>query len=150
MANTLTNLIPSLYAGLDMVSRELVGFAPAVGRNSTAERAAVGENVTYPITPAGNSGNTTPAMAVPEPTDQTIGSGTISITKSKNAEFGFVGEEKLGLNNGAGYQTVQADMFAQAVRKLVNEIEVDIAAAAVAAPFNPGASTGAMGAPKSR
>lgn len=133
MANTLTNLIPSLYAGLDMVSRELVGFAPAVGRNSTAERAAVGENVTYPITPAGNSGNTTPAMAVPEPTDQTIGSGTISITKSKNAEFGFVGEEKLGLNNGAGYQTVQADMFAQAVRKLVNEIEVDIAAAAVAA-----------------
>ena len=36
MANTLTNLIPSLYAGLDMVSRELVGFAPAVGRNSTA------------------------------------------------------------------------------------------------------------------
>lgn len=133
MANTLTNLIPSLYAGLDTVSRELVGFAPAVARNSSAERAAVGQNVTYHVSPAGNSGNTTPAMTVPEPTDQTIGNGTITISKSKNAEFGFVGEEVLGLNNGAGFNAVQADMFAQAVRILVNEIEVDIAAAAVAA-----------------
>lgn len=133
MANTLTNLIPSLYAGLDTVSRELVGFAPAVARNSSAERAAVNQTVTYHVSPTGTSGNTTPAMTVPEPTDQTIGTGTITITKSKNAEFGFVGEEVLGLNSGPGYSAVQADMFAQAVRILVNEIEVDIAAAAVAA-----------------
>lgn len=132
MANTLTNLIPDLYAGLDTVSRELVGFIPAVARNSTAERAAVGEAVRYPIAPTGNAANISPAMTIPEPTDQTIGNGSVIITKAKAAEFGFVGEEQRGLNNGPGFNTVQADMFAQALRVLVNEIETDVAGAAVA------------------
>lgn len=126
-ANTLTNLIPSLYAGLDVVSRELVGFIPSVTRNVSAERAAVGEPVTYPISPSMASANVTPAMTIPEPTDRTIGTGSITITKAKLVEFGFIGEEQKGLNNGPGYNTVQADMFSQALRTLVNEIEVDLA-----------------------
>tara|TARA_Y100001973_G_scaffold106528_1_gene185019 strand:+ start:7614 stop:8765 length:1152 start_codon:yes stop_codon:yes gene_type:complete len=130
--NTLTNLIPDLYAGLDTVSRELTGFIPSVARSSTAERAAVGEAVRYPIAPTNSTSNIAPAMTVPEPTDQTIGSDTITITKSKVAEFGFVGEEQRGLNNGPGYMTVQADMIAQAIRAVVNEMENDLAAAAVA------------------
>lgn len=133
MANTLTNLIPSLYKGLDKVSREQTGFIPACRRDSDASRAAVGQAVTYPISPAANIGDTTPAMTVPEPTDQTIGNDSITISKSRVAEFGFVGEERLGLdNNGAGFSLVQADMFAQAVRGLVNEVETDLAVAAVA------------------
>lgn len=133
MSNTLTNLIPDLYAGLDQVSRELVGYIPAVGRNATAERAAVNQTVRYHKAPAGNSSNISPAMTVPEPTDQTIGSDTITITKAKAAEFGWVGEEQRGLdNNGPGYLSVQADQFAQALRVLVNEIEADLAAEAVA------------------
>lgn len=126
-ANTLTNLLPDLYAGMDVVSRELVGFIPAVTRNVSAERAAVGEPVRYAITPTLSSSNITPAMTVPEPTDRTIGSDTIVITKSKCVEFGFNGEEQKGLNNGPGFVSVQADLFAQALRTIVNEMESDLA-----------------------
>lgn len=132
MANTLTSLFPDLYEGLDTVSRELSGFTMAVAMNSSAERAAVGQTVRYHVAPEGNSASISPAMAIPEPTDQTIGNGTLTISKAKAAEFGFVGEEQRGLNTGPGHRNVQADMFAQAVRKLVNEVNADVAAAAVA------------------
>jgi hypothetical protein len=132
MANTLTNLVPDLYAALDKVSRELVGFVPAVGRNSTAERAAVNENVRVPITGDANVSDIAPAMTTPEPTDQTVNNVAIQITKSRAAEFGFVGEEQRGLNNGPGYLTVQAQMILQAMRKLVNEVESDVAATYIA------------------
>lgn len=132
MANTITNLVPDLYAALDTVSREQVGFIPAVARNSTAERAAVGEAVRYPIAPTNTLKDISPSMTIPEPTDQTIGSDTISITKSKVVEFGFVGETQKGLNNGPGYMTVQADMIAQAMRTLTNAVETDLAVAALA------------------
>ena len=133
MANTLTGLLPDLYAGLDAVSRALVGYVPAVGRNSSAERAAVGQPVTYHIAPTGNKSSIAPAMAVPEPTDQTIGTGTITITKSEAAEFGYTGEEQRGLNTGPGFLSVQADQFAQALRILTNQVEEDVAAAAYVA-----------------
>lgn len=133
MANTLTGLIPSLYQGLDIVSRELVGLIPAVTTNSDASRAAVGQSVVVPITGAANVTNVTPSMAIPEPTDQVVSSTSISITKARVAEFGVVGEEQRGLNsNGAGWQNVQAGMFAQALRKLVNEVEADVAATYIA------------------
>ena len=121
MSNTLTDLIPSLYQGLDIVSRELVGMVPAVTMNSGAARAAVGEKVIIPITGAANVGNITPSMAIPEPTDQVVSNTSIEITKARYAECGFVGEEQRGVNNGAGWENIQAGMFAQALRKLVND-----------------------------
>lgn len=126
-ANVLTRLIPDLYAAMNVVSRELVGFIPSVTRNVNAERAAVGQSVVYPIAPSMGMFDVTPAMTVPEPADRTIGNGTIVITKSKGVEFGWTGEEQRGLNTGAGYLTVQADLFAEALRTLVNAIEVDLA-----------------------
>lgn len=133
-ANTLTGLLPSLFAGMDVVSRELVGLIPGVSRSPSAERAAVGQSVTYHVAPAANVSDVVPAMSVPEPTDQTIGTGTLAITKSRAANFGFTGEEQRGLNaGGPGYNQVQADMFAQGLRALVNEMEADGVAAAAAA-----------------
>jgi len=126
MANTLTSLVPDLYAALDIVSRELVGMIPSVALNTGAERAAVNESVRVPVTGAANVSNISPAMAIPEPTDQTVSNVAIQITKARAAEFGFVGEEQLGLNNGPGYVSVQAGMIAQAMRSLTNEIEADL------------------------
>ena len=126
-ANTLTGLIPDLYAGLDVVSRELVGMIPSVSRNSTAERAALNENVTYPVVPAAVASDITPAMTPPTPAGVTVGYGQLAITKARSVPFGFAGEEQKGLNNGPGYLSIQGQMFAQALRTLTNEIELDLA-----------------------
>ncbi len=133
-ANTLTGLIPDLYAAIDVVSRELVGFIPSAARAPNAERAAVGQSVQYHVAPDATAHDLAPAMTIPEPADQTIGAQFMAITKSRGSSFGFTGEEQRGLNNGgAGYFSVQADMIAQALRVLTNEIETDLAVAATAA-----------------
>ena len=132
-ANTLTGLIPDLYAAVDVVSRELVGFIPSATRAPGAERAALGQSVSYHIAGAATAHDITPAMTIPEPADQTVGASFMAITKSRGSSFGFTGEEQRGLNSGPGYLSVQADMIAQALRVLTNEIEADLAVAATAA-----------------
>lgn len=129
-ANTLTDLIPDLYAGLDVVSRELVGFIPGVNRNTGVERAAVGETVRWPVVPELGTFQVTPSMTIPEPADVVIGNGTMTITHAEGVEFGWTGEEQKGLNNGPGYLSIQADMFAQGLRRLVNLIEGQVGTAA--------------------
>jgi P22 coat protein - gene protein 5 len=129
----LTPLIPSLYAGLDVVSRELVGFLPSVSRDSRADRAALNQSITYHVAPAAHTFTVTPAMTVPEPADQTLGTDSMTISKSIGADIGWNGEEQLGLNSGIGYQNVLVDQIAQGVRALTNLMEVDLAVAAMAA-----------------
>ena len=111
-ANTLTNLIPDIYAAVDVVSRELVGFIPSASRAPGAERAAVGESVRYTVAPEATAHDVAPAMTIPEPADKVIGSAFMAITKSRASSFGFTGEEQRGLNNGPGYLTVQAGLIA--------------------------------------
>lgn len=127
MANILTPFIPDLYQALDEVSRELVGFIPSVARNSSAARAAVGENVIVPISTALKSKDCSPAMQVPEPDDFSLDNVAITINKSKNVSFGLNGEEYQGLNNGVGANQILAENFKQAIRTLVNEMEIDVA-----------------------
>jgi hypothetical protein len=141
-ANTLTGVIGQLYAGLNVVSRELVGFIPSVRRDTSVERAAVGQSVTFQIAPAQTAQDTTPAMTVPTPPDNTIGTGTMAITKSRNVAFGWTGEEQRALNNGVGYQNTQADLFAEGLRTLVNEVEADLA---LEAAINASRATGTAG-----
>lgn len=127
--NTLTNLIPDLYAALDVVSRELVGMIPSVTVDAGVNRAAVNESVRVPIAPANTAGgDITPAMSIPAEADQTIGNVAITISKARAFPFSWSGEEQRGLNNGPGYLSIRANQIAQAMRAAVNEVEADLCA----------------------
>jgi len=130
MSNTLTDLIPDLYAAMDVVSREMVGVVPAVTMDARANRAAVNQSVRVPIAPENTAGeNVTPAMSVPSASDQTIGNAEITISKAKAYPFSWEGNEQDGLNNnGPGYLPIRANQMAQAMRAAVNAIESDLTA----------------------
>lgn len=126
-ANTLTRLIPDIYAALDVVSRELVGFIPSVERNVSVERAAMGESVVWHVAPPLVAQDIAPSMQVPEPPDVAVGNNVMTLTKARAVPVGWAGEEQRGLNNGPGYLSVQGSLFAQSFRTLANEIEKDLA-----------------------
>lgn len=126
-ANTLTGLIPTLYEALDLVSRELVGFIPAVGRNSNVERVALNQTVTVPIVPAIVGGDITPGATPPSDGDQVIGNTTMTISKSRYWPVRWTGEEQRGVRHSGMLPSIQAQQFAQAFRAACNEVETDLA-----------------------
>lgn len=131
MANTITSLIPDAYAALDVVSRELTGFIPAVARNSTADRVAAGQSLRSIVAPPNTAGgDITAAMALPTAADQVIGNRALTITKNRYFPFSWSGADQYSVNTGPGYLTIRQDQIAQALRAAVNEMEADIAVAA--------------------
>lgn len=128
MSNTLTGLIPTIYTALDTVSREQVGFIPAVSRNAKADAAAKGTSVTAPVAPAATTVDIKPGATAPNDGDQTIGSVEVKITKSKMAPVKWNGEEQLALGPAGTYNTILADQFKQAFRALSNEVDADLGA----------------------
>lgn len=125
MANNLNGLLPTLYTAMDIVSRELTGFIPAVTRDSTIERAAVGDDVKIPVTTVAGAQDTVPSVTAPNAGDGTVDNVVAKITKSRNVPIRWNGEETRSLQNAGTYQTIMADRFAQAMRTLINEVEYD-------------------------
>jgi hypothetical protein len=131
MANTLTNLIPDVYAALDVVSRELVGFIPSVYRDSRADRVAYNQTLRVPVAPAnGAGGDITPAMSLPSAANQTISNATIALSKQRYFPFSWSGEESYAMDAGPGYLSLKQAQIAQAIRAACNEIESDLATGA--------------------
>lgn len=126
-ANTITNLIPILYAALDTVSRELVGMIPAVARDSSAERAALNQTVNIYIAPAATTADITPGVTAPNDGDQVIGNTTMTISKSKYSPVRWNGEEQLSVSMNPVRRQVITDQFTQSMRALVNLVEIDLA-----------------------
>ena len=125
MPNTLTNLIPDLYEGLDTVSRELVGMVPAVTMDANVARAAVGQTVRSFVAPASTAGDITPGVTPPNDGDQTIGNVSLSITRARRVPIRWNGEEERGVGSSAG--SIRGQQIQQAIRTLCNEIEADLA-----------------------
>ena len=126
MGNTLTNLIPTMMVAVDRVSRELTGFIAAVSFFPSAEGVAKDQTIRWPVAPVSAAADITPAATGPAIGDQTIGSDTMTISKSRAVKFSWNGEEQVGAK--ASYDTILAGQFAQGMRTLVNEIEADVAA----------------------
>jgi hypothetical protein len=132
MANNLTGLAPIIFEALDVISRELVGFIPAVTTDTAADRAALGQLVTYPVVAPGSAADIAPAAYGPAPSDMSAPGSSITITKAKSVPFYLTGEDDLTLRQSSAKQTVFKNAVAQAMRTLCNLIELDLANAAVA------------------
>lgn len=126
--NTITNLIPILYEALDVVSRELVGFIPAVARNSSAARASLNETINIPIVPAISGGNITPGQLPVDDGQQTMGNTTMTISKARYFPIRWNGEEERTLQLAGMQGGIIRDQFAQGFRAACNEVEADLAA----------------------
>ncbi len=141
-ALTLTSLIPSIQQAMDTVSREQVGFIPAVARDSSAERAAVGQVVVSPVVgPMAAEPLTAAAYAADTPA-QTINNVQMQITKARSVPFGITGEETLGLRNAGTLGSINQQRIEQAFRTLTNEVETDLAALHIYASRAYGTATG--------
>ena len=128
MANSgLPPLIPTIYRALEVISRELVGFIPAVTMDASAARAAVNQDVTIPIAPPGTAEDITAAVAPPATGSQTFTNLTMKITKSRAVPFLWNGEEVRGVEFGPSFDNLRRDQIVQAMRTLVNEVETDLA-----------------------
>lgn len=128
MANTLTNLIPVMYKGMDIARRELVGLIPSVDIDAAAAAAAVNQTIRTPIIPVASTGNITPGQNPPDDGDQTIGYMDMAVTKSKYSAIRWNGEEIKGYASNGQFEMTLARQFAESVRALTNEVEADLAA----------------------
>jgi hypothetical protein len=107
------------------VSRELVGFIPAVTLDAQSSRAAVNQSVRSFVAPASSAGDITAGVTPPNDGDQTIGDQEIKITKARRVPIRWTGEDERG--SGPAAAAIQGAQIQQAIRTLCNEIEADIA-----------------------
>jgi hypothetical protein len=131
MANVLTDLAADLYKAADVVGRELTGVISSSTINGNgSERVALNDVVRSHFTRSATAIDNAPSMTIPEGTDQTVDSKTLSITKSRGVQIPWTGEDIRHVNNGSGFETIYGDQIRQAMRALTNEIEIDLATSA--------------------
>lgn len=126
MANVLTDLAADIYKAADVVGRELVGAIPSATVNSGVEQAAVGSVIRSHFTRVATVNNVTPSMTIPNGDDQTVDNKTMTLTKQRGVQIPWTGEDMRYVGGGAGFETIYGDQIAQAMRALVNEMEVDL------------------------
>jgi len=141
--NKLNPIIPILFAALQLVSCELVGFIPATSRNMTADQAALNQIVRVPVTPETENQTITPG------TPPTNG-GTdfdyvdMQLTKNKIAKpIVWNGDEQIAV--GGQLNQMMVNQYAQAMRSLVNEVERDVCKEAALGALQAGNVYGSAG-----
>lgn len=128
--NSLTGLVPVIYEAMDVVAREQVGFVSAVTKDASAESAALNQPIRSHVTPKVAATDITPGNVAPDAGGQQINYVDLTITKNRKVDIQWTGDEQRSV--GASLNTIVRDQFAQAFRALTNEIEKDLATAALA------------------
>jgi len=122
--NNLTGLIPILYAALQTVSRELVGFIPATSMNMTADGAALNQIIRVPVVPESENQDITPGTP-PKNGGDNMGTVDMAITKNRIARpIVWNGDEEIAV--GSQLNQMMVNQYAQAMRSLANEVERDV------------------------
>lgn len=142
MANVLTDLAPDLYKAADMVGRELTGMITSVTMNADTEQAALNQPVRSFFTRTVTDAAYTPAMTIPEGTDQTIDNKTLVIDQQYGVQIPWTGEDIKYVNAGNGFTTIYGDQIKQAMRAIANRIEAQLC---LEAKNNAGSAYGTSG-----
>lgn len=124
---TLTGLIPDIYASMNVIAREQVGFIPAVSRDSGMERAAIGQTVRSPIVGAMVAEDLRVGAYAETAPEQTVDYVDMRITRARSVPFGITGVETRQAQNSGLYGNINQQRIAQALRTLTNEVETDLA-----------------------
>ena len=129
MANTLTGLIQPIYATMQVLSRELVGFIPSVDKDAVAEKVALNQPVVW-----GSSDNDgedpydiVPGATPPALKDTVYNQDTMTITKARAKRFYWTGDDQKRVESGL-LEDLHNNKILNNMRKLTNEIEADLAA----------------------
>lgn len=133
MANdiSLTGLTEILYKSRDQVCREPAAFAQGVIVNGGSEGVSAGGTVTSLRTQEPTLETSyTPAMTVPDATDITTATESLTLGSYAGASIPLKGEQFLQLASTVGAEEALNQLYKQAIRKMVNSIESAIAAAA--------------------
>ena len=126
MANVLTDLAGDIYTAADIVGRELTGASSSVMRNTSNERASIGDPIRSFFTRQATAISPSPSMTIPEGTDQSVDNKTLTISKDRAVQIPWTGEDMKHVNNGSGFDTIYGDQIRQAMRTISNEIEADV------------------------
>ena len=126
MANVLTDLAGDIYTAADIVGRELTGASSSVMRNTSNERASIGDPIRSFFTRQATAISPSPSMTIPEGTEQSVDNKTLTISKDRAVQIPWTGEDMKHVNNGSGFDTIYGDQIRQAMRTISNEIEADV------------------------
>lgn len=124
MANSLTNLAPVIYSDGRIVPRELSGAVMAVRRDFSDKGMAKGDTVKVPVVPSMSAASVTPAQTFTVGSDRTPTTKSVTLDNFKEVSWHLTAEEERSLENGDNAKEVFKQSVAQAVRAIVNDMEL--------------------------
>lgn len=126
--NTITDLIPTLHAGLNQVSREQTGFIQHVTRDSNADRVALNQSVNVPVVGAITPVSITPSNTSPDTGGAAPSNVAITISNQYAAPIAWNGDEEIAVSEAGMLESVMGQRIMQGIRGIVNLVEADLAA----------------------